>query len=245
YSFTVKAIDFSGNVSAESAPLEVTTAVDPQLNVTASGENLPNEGIDKLYDDILTSKWLVKTTTAWVIYQYGVARKWDSYAITSGNDSPDRDPLDWTIEGSTDGVNWTLLNTQTGQSLGERIQTNEYSIANAAAYNYYKWNITANNGSDIMQAGELTYSLTTAISAIITNISDIRVYPNPSNGIINIEAKQARNSTVTVYDANGRVLLSKNINNEVERIDLSAFKGLLLVKVAGEGVVTTKKIIIK
>ena len=90
----------------------------------------------------------------------------------------------------------------------------------------------------------MTYSLTTAISATKTNISDIRIYPNPSNGIINIEAKQARNSNVTVYNANGQVLMSKSINNKVEIIDLSAFKGLLLVKVAGEGIVTTKQIIV-
>lgn len=245
YSFTVKSIDFSGNVSAESAVFEVTTAVDPQLTVTANGDNQPNEGIEKLYDDDTLSKWLVFESTGWVIYHYAVAQKWDSYAVTSGNDAPGRDPSNWTIEGSTDGTTWTVIDTQAGQSWGERNATQNYTIANAAAYNYYKWNITATSGNaTLIQVSELTYSLKTAVKPVKSDDAAIRVYPNPTNGIVTIEAKQA-GSTVTVYNVNGQVLVTKNILNKVERMDLTSFKGMLLVKVASEGVVTTKRIVVK
>jgi len=35
----------------------------------------------------------------------------DSYYYVTGNDTPDRDPISWTIEGSNDGTNYTVLHT--------------------------------------------------------------------------------------------------------------------------------------
>jgi hypothetical protein len=35
-----------------------------------------------------------------------------AYCLIAGNDCPDRDPADWTVEGSHDGVGWTLSITR-------------------------------------------------------------------------------------------------------------------------------------
>ena len=37
------------------------------------------------------------------------------YALTSANDSPERDPKDWQLQGSQNGSDWTTLDTQSGQ----------------------------------------------------------------------------------------------------------------------------------
>lgn len=95
-----------------------------------------------------------------------------AYTFISGNDAPDRDPKSWTFEGSTDGVNWTVLDTRTNfewvtrPDLGEpvtepatsprRKQRIFHITANNTAYTYYRIQITANRGSDAVQFSEWT-----------------------------------------------------------------------------------------
>ena len=44
--------------------------------------------------------------------------------MTSANDAPERDPRDWTIQGSADGgATWTTVDTRTGQTFDQRYQT--------------------------------------------------------------------------------------------------------------------------
>lgn len=39
------------------------------------------------------------------------------FTLTSGNDTPERDPVDWQIQGSNDGVNFTTIFAHTGSSV--------------------------------------------------------------------------------------------------------------------------------
>ncbi len=56
-------------------------------------------------------------------------------------------PSAWTLEGSNDGSSWTLIDTRNGQNpYGGAPYT--FTIAATAAFRYYKWNFTANNGAD-------------------------------------------------------------------------------------------------
>jgi hypothetical protein len=43
-----------------------------------------------------------------------------SYTLTSANDSPDRDPRDFFLEGSNDGTAWTTVDTVTGQQFNDQ-----------------------------------------------------------------------------------------------------------------------------
>ena len=80
------------------------------------------------------------------------------YALTSANDAAERDPKDWTLKGSHDGKNWTVLDTQTDQSFDERFQTKVYQFPNPTAYPHYRLDITENNGGDIIQLAEIQLS---------------------------------------------------------------------------------------
>lgn len=130
----------------------------PALVVTARGENAgAGEGIDKLYDNNLNTKWLDASATSWVQFAYNTAQTFSKYDITSGNDAPERDPKNWTLLGSNDGTNWTTLNTQSNQSWTARNQTRSFTFSNSTAYKYYKWNITANQSGSLIQASELKF----------------------------------------------------------------------------------------
>lgn len=130
---------------------------DPEAveSVTASGDNPPNETKDKLTDNDPRTKWLTFTNTGWVAYKMPAPVAISSYAMVSANDFPGRNPKDWTLEGSNDGTNWTVLDTQTNQSWDEPFQTRKFVFSNQTAYSNYRLNITANAGEPLIQLADL------------------------------------------------------------------------------------------
>jgi len=132
----------------------------PQSTVTARGENLPNEGLAKINDGNLTTKWLDNSTTSWIQFAYDSAQKWNTYKLTTGNDqlNINRDPKNWTLQGSNDGSTWTMLDTQTNQSFTSRSTTYTNTFNNEVSYKYYKLDITVNNGGTSIELGEIQFS---------------------------------------------------------------------------------------
>ena len=81
------------------------------------------------------------------------------YDITSANDVPNRDPKNWQVQGSHDGVNWTTLDTRTNEVFATRFLTKQYPFTNNTAYRYYKLNILSNfsgNANEGIQLAEWT-----------------------------------------------------------------------------------------
>ena len=131
--------------------------------VTASGENPPSEIATNLKDCNNGTKWLQfnqpsVTTPLWITYKLDAPQIVTRYSLTSGNDTPTRDPVDWTIQGSQDGSNWTTVDTRTAQAFSDRQVTNTYTAANSTAYLYYRLSITANKGDTITQLSDWSIS---------------------------------------------------------------------------------------
>src|SRR5439155_1297506 len=114
---------------------------------------------EKLADGDPSTKWLAFQPTATLTFTMGQPATVTHYALTSANDAPERDPKDWTVQGSADGNTWTTLDTQTGQMFTDRGQSKDYSFTNGTAYKYYRLNITANAGGvNLLQLAEFTLS---------------------------------------------------------------------------------------
>lgn len=125
----------------------------------ASGENLPNEGKDKAFDNDSNTKWLVFTSTGTLGYDFSGSSTnvVNKYRLTSANDEPTRDPKNWQFQGSNNGTDWTTLDTRTGETFGSRFETKEYTFSNTTPYQMYRLNITLNNGwNGIIQLAELS-----------------------------------------------------------------------------------------
>lgn len=76
-----------------------------------------------------------------------------AYTLTSANDLPQRDPIDWNVQGSQDGENWTTLDSKSGQIFEERFQLKVFRIRNEVAYKFYRLNVTRiRSGSDFQIA---------------------------------------------------------------------------------------------
>jgi len=129
---------------------------DAGLIVTARGENLPNEGISKIIDNDNQTKWLDFSRNSWFEFSFSQAKQFaiTEYTLTSANDSPGRDPKEWTIFGSNDGVTWQALDFQSDQNFTQRFEKKRYSFENKIAFAFYRLEMI-NNGENITQLAEV------------------------------------------------------------------------------------------
>ena len=100
------------------------------------------------FDGKSATKWLTFHNAAWLQFAFpdGEQATAASYIITSANDAENRDPKSWVVQGSNDGKTFVDLDKQTDQKFASRYASKTYAIASPAAYQYYRLNITENNG---------------------------------------------------------------------------------------------------
>ena len=135
--------------------------------ITNSASLSPYLGTKAFDDGSLTdsnSRWLANKSTlpnAWVQFQFNegakVVNAYRVYGLT-GYDYATRDPKDFKLEGSNDGTNWTLLDSQSNQTSWGDHEARYFEFTNWTPYSYYKFTITANNGaSDYTGVQELEF----------------------------------------------------------------------------------------
>lgn len=99
-----------------------------------------------LFDRTKTAWWQTANgvTAATVQCQFPRVTKLDAYSIlmsaTSGVTGIA--PTAWTFEGSSDGTDWTVLDTRTAQTFTADVKK-IYTLSSTASYQYYRINITA------------------------------------------------------------------------------------------------------
>ncbi|SFE17389.1 protein of unknown function [Chitinophaga sp. CF118] len=114
-----------------------------------------NENSPKLIDNNVNTKFLLGSfTSAWMQLEFATPQITGAYTITSANDAPGRDPKNWKIEGSNDGVDWTILDQRTNQTFGSRFLTVKYTFSNQDAYKFYRYTVTAVGSGNLWQQAE-------------------------------------------------------------------------------------------
>jgi hypothetical protein len=134
-----------------------------------------NENSQKLVDGNVDTKFLVGGSFGTIVWPlrctfiFLTPQKIKLYAIGNANDSPNRDPKSWTVEGSNDGgATWTLMDTQTmtatffaqNTNLGATTDGQKYKklfyypIANPQEFSTVRLNIFSNWGDSLLQFSE-------------------------------------------------------------------------------------------
>jgi hypothetical protein len=158
------------------------TTDDGTGTISARGENLPNEGMAKAFDNNTATKWLdFSPTGSWIQYRYAADKRSvvTEYTLTSANDAQERDPNNWNILGSNDGgSSWVTLDTRTGVLFTARFQKLSFSFANSTGYNIYRLSITQLRGPapNSVQLAEIELIGTTPEPPAKATS------PNPANG---------------------------------------------------------------
>jgi PKD repeat protein len=126
------------------------TTDDQRGVVTAQGNNPPNETCTNAFDDNSATKWLdfanafPATRSSWIQYQYanGLQCIVSQYALTTANDSPERDPLLWRLLASNDGgTSWATLDVETNGLSTNRFYRTAFNLTNTLPYNLYRLQI--------------------------------------------------------------------------------------------------------
>ena len=74
----------------------------------------------------------------------------------------------------------------------------------------------------------------------------ISIYPNPTDGILNISNSNGSISNIVLTDIAGKVLVEAAVNSDLAEIDLSSYpKGIYLVKVVTENDSYIEKVVLK
>jgi len=132
------------------------------------------ELVGNLFDGNMATKWYTSTSPTsaapiWIKWGYGAPYRVSSYSLSTANDRPQRDPYSWTLQGSNDGVNYTVIDTQTNYALPTaRNATADFALAQPVSYQYYQLVITDINAA----AG------TPSPNGV--QLSEITLHPSPS-----------------------------------------------------------------
>lgn len=141
---------------------EFTSAVDLS-SVQGSEDFKAEEGKKMLFDEASSTKFLTSNkpssgSPVWVSFKLDSARVLGKYSITSANDEDGRDPKSWTLYGSADGKSYTVIDRRSDQKFASRGLMVTYTVQNPVAYQYYKLEITENNGGGMTQFADLRLS---------------------------------------------------------------------------------------
>jgi hypothetical protein len=199
----------------------LTTSVDiTNLGGAASAQyndSPANEGLARIIDNTSATKYLTFHNTAWIQYQAPGQYKVTSYSITSANDAPERDPLNWTLQGSNNGTSWTTIDTRAAQDFPNRLQRLVFNFTNTTAFSYYRFNFTNNSGS-LLQVAEVELFGTPAggtaarmaghteeeNTVTVGNADKVTVHPVPSGNALHVRGLH-KTDKLEVLDLTGRV----------------------------------------
>lgn len=205
YIYRVRAINATGASVADTSDVVTTGSVVAGTDLTNFTNDTVTdpynttgaEGLDKVVDNNVNSKYLAWAPTTWISWRLPGGAVATQYSITAANDAPDRDPKNWIFQGSNDGNNWVDLQVQTNQLFTTRFKKRTYVFPNTTSYTYYRLNITANNGAGITQLAELEINGT-------------------GNGIADTAAPAAPTVFATQAVSSNQIILTWNDNASTE-----------------------------
>jgi M6 family metalloprotease-like protein len=165
-----------------------------------------------------------RANSYWVQYQSNRSVIVTGYAITAG-DTPAFNPRNWTLSVSTDGENWTVLDSREEQFF-TATETINYPVDAPAAYTHFRLNVTKINDSKALQIAEweiighidvntlvppvqsadrLSVSTTVSASAPWT-ITNIEQYPGNEVNVYNLSGIKVFSSRKYTNDWTGKSL---------------------------------------
>nr|MCU0982141.1 glycoside hydrolase N-terminal domain-containing protein [Pirellulaceae bacterium] len=115
---------------------------EPKLSSPSGHAPGDGKGIENTVDGDSGSKWCVNNGSTPVVWQvqFPEPQTVKSYAFTSGDDVPERDPRSWVLDGSADGKAWAEVDRrELDKPFEQRQQTKSFEVARPAAFRLYRF----------------------------------------------------------------------------------------------------------
>jgi hypothetical protein len=144
----------------------------------------------------------------------------------------------FTVERSSDGVNFNILGTVAGA--GNSNQTQNYSFTDQTLYNeisYYRLKQTDFNG-------QFEYSKIITVSCGDAKLKDVKIYPNPATDEVTMEITGNMESVnFEIINSTGEVIYKGNFNEKMTLQTSSFAAGIYVIKFANDYISECKKLI--
>ncbi len=155
------------------------------------------------------------------------------------------DVVKFNVYRSNDNTDYELVAEVTANSTDEEYEY--YDDVEIGSYYYKVKAYCENNGESCESAAALTENgddfVFVEVTSLKENVNEIRIYPNPTNGNVFVEAEQIYN--INVYNIVGQDVISEEVNDDTCCIDMSEFKeGVYFVKIDTKNGVVTKRLIL-
>lgn len=124
------------------------------LFTTAYNDSPNNEGPGQLIDNDPASKYLTFHSQTWVMFEATNSTTVSGYSMTSASDAPERDPLNWALEGSNNGSTWSMIDQRTNEDFATRGLKRSFTVTNTTSYRFFRLSMTNNSGT-VFQLAEL------------------------------------------------------------------------------------------
>lgn len=120
-------------------------------------------------------------------------------------------------------------------------------LYNAVKQKLREYIITINNITEKKPHAAPKPSMPTDVDDEISVTNDIAIYPNPTTGLLYVACGDGQTiKTLSLMDANGKVLMVKEVNEDVSVLDLSHWeKNLYFVKITTNENTVVEKILLK
>jgi alpha-L-fucosidase 2 len=138
--------------------MKVTFAAGPQVSSPGGPYTISGaENVQNSIDGRSNTKWCIIGPPSHVLWQADLTAPVavSSYSITSANDVAARDPQEWVLQGSNDGVTWVGLDARTGPPFEQRQQTKTFTFTNTTAYTRYRLDFVPKAGVSHFQLSEI------------------------------------------------------------------------------------------
>jgi alpha-L-fucosidase 2 len=117
---------------------------DPEAKLSSPSGHEAGDGnsIENTVDGDPGTKWCVNNGSEPVVWQMELpkAQTVDSYAFTSGNDVPDRDPRRWVLECSADGKTWVEVDRrELDKPFEQRQETKRFQVSRPGVFRFYRF----------------------------------------------------------------------------------------------------------
>lgn len=145
------------------APYDITWADKNNKELTNTNiDNIISSGTtwghlpEFAFDNNIFEKWLhAVSENAFIGYVFDEPTVVSQYIVTSADDVPERDPRNWELQGSDNGIDWTTLDVVDEHVFEQRFQEKSFLIDSPAAYSQYRYFVKNNYGDIATQIGEL------------------------------------------------------------------------------------------
>ena len=151
--------------------------------------------------------------------------------------------ISWTQQGDVTSwdVNYKVAGATSWNS--STTSTNPYTITGLTESTTYEVQVIAHCTNGATSEPSATITLTT-VGINDYELNNVVVYPNPTNGTLQIQHSEFLIQNVEVYDAYGKMLHVVNVNDNSATIDLSDYaSGTYFVKIVTENGVVTKRVV--